>query len=71
MAISVIGRLPAECEFALSVTDDEAEMAIYPPDKKTYYYVTTDYRLAPTEMAKVVMKRGILKVTIYPPNCWE
>lgn len=67
----MISRLPGECEFALSVTDDEAELAIYPKDKKEYYYVTTDYRLAPPEMAKVVMKRGILKVTIYPPGLWE
>ncbi len=71
MAKTVISRLPPECEFSLSVTDDEAELAIYPKSSKEYYYVSTDYRLAPKELVKINMTRGILKVTLYPPNCWE
>lgn len=70
----VMERLPEDCEFALSIIggeDSEALLAIFTKDSKHYYYVTTDYHIAPQEMAMVKFKRGMLQVQIFPPGLYE
>lgn len=64
----IIGRLPENCVYAFSLTDDCAELEVYPDDKKQYLYVSMDYRFAPKEMQRIEMRRGILTVIINPPE---
>jgi hypothetical protein len=72
----VINRLPENCEYALSITNDctdenEATLTVFTKDSAQYYEVTTDYRLAPAEMQRVQFRRGILLVQIFPPGLYE